>query len=670
MPNKIGEAILVIKANAKGLSAGLKKAQTETSSRVKKMQASFQGFANRIPVVGGALAGLATPAGAATAAIGLTVGVITKMVTKTLSLGRELGRVREITGASAEGIQILGRAFEETNGDAGAVESVLLRLTRSLGEAGTGNKQYAEDFERIGLSYDDLAKMSPEDALKTVTGAINEQLGSADGAAVKARLLGRGYAGMGGFANLTTAEIEALTDSVAESAVVMGGDAVTNVDEYDAAMRDMRDMFGKIAITVGTKLIPKITSLVRSFMSIAEALWPVISILNTPLKVAFSTITGAIDVLAKLLKGDFRGAWNAVLDTALSVMENIVNVYNNTLGRLPRVAQIDMEQVRAALESVKAETTETAAALEEEAVPAVEKLTEVNEELATAVEDTGNKMAETRQKVEDWYQSIEDAEQGISAGMLPTLADLVEALDAEKASLQRVKEQQEKSLDIQRQWYQSLRNEAKETQETIREEARLTADAIDEETDRISSSWDRFIVNQDEVVAAMKDGSVSFEDVVVGLADQFGISTIEMAERAASMGINYGDTLAFMEAFGRERIAGIVADLARVEDQADDTAKSLSALEQRRMYKQYQGVEAAQHASLGGRADMFASLPAEARRVLLQQHGSNALNALPTPQNLTAEQKQLIAVYGDVYGYDDFVDKVGQAGVDLNERGG
>ena len=57
---------------------------------------------------------------------------------------------------------------------------------------------------------------------------------------------------MGGFANLTTAEIEELTSSVADNAVVMGGDAVTNVDEYDAAMRDMRDIMGKVAITVGT----------------------------------------------------------------------------------------------------------------------------------------------------------------------------------------------------------------------------------------------------------------------------------------------------------------------------------------------------------------------------------------------------------------------------------
>ena len=171
MPSKLGEAVLVLKANAKGLQEGLKKAQTETSSRVKKMQASFQGFAKRIPVVGGALGGLATPAGAATAAIGLTVGALTKMVTKTLNLGRDLGTAREALNVNADAIQIWRRAIEETNGKADSFDKVVLRLQKSIGEAGTGNKQYAEDFESIGLRWEDLETMSPEDALLAVLSA-------------------------------------------------------------------------------------------------------------------------------------------------------------------------------------------------------------------------------------------------------------------------------------------------------------------------------------------------------------------------------------------------------------------------------------------------------------------------------------------------------------------
>ena len=68
---------------------------------------------------------------------------------------------------------------------------------------------------------------------------------SAAGAASKSLVLGRSYVKMGGFANMTTAEIQALTDSVAESAVVMTDEGVTSVDNFDASWRNIRDGFGK-----------------------------------------------------------------------------------------------------------------------------------------------------------------------------------------------------------------------------------------------------------------------------------------------------------------------------------------------------------------------------------------------------------------------------------------
>ena len=56
--------------------------------------------------------------------------------------------------------------------------------------------------------------------------------------------------------------------------------------------------------------------------------------------------------------------------------KNIVNVYNNTIGRIPGVAEIDMERVRAAIQTVKDEAKETAQVFENEAVPATENLTQ------------------------------------------------------------------------------------------------------------------------------------------------------------------------------------------------------------------------------------------------------------------------------------------------------
>ena len=101
-------------------------------------------------MVGGALAQLASPAGLATAAIGLVVGGMAKMVSKTLDIGRNcIGELREKLNVSAESIQIYHRAIEEGNGNTAAFEKTTLRLQKSIGDAANGNKAAAAQFAAL-----------------------------------------------------------------------------------------------------------------------------------------------------------------------------------------------------------------------------------------------------------------------------------------------------------------------------------------------------------------------------------------------------------------------------------------------------------------------------------------------------------------------------------------
>ena len=749
MPNKIGEAVLILKANAKGLKSGLDKASKATGGAVKGMQAKWQGFANKIPGVGGALAALATPAGAASAAIGLAAGAVFKMVTKTLDLGRSLGEAREALGVSAEKIQIWRRAIEETNGNAESFDAVVLRLRDSIGSAQTGNKAAQEGFEALGLSWEELSDKSPEDALKDVLTAANDTLEPTEAAAVKADLLGRSYTGMGGLASDSGADIDALLEKVADSAVVMSGDAVTSVDEYDEAMREMRDTMGKVAIAVGTKLIPKITSLITAIMDIGTELWPVINIMITPLKNAFDIITGAIDVAAKLLKGDFGGAWDAVLDTALSVMGNLVEVYNNTIAKIPGVAEIDMDVVRGALEGVRAKADDdlnpaledTKEAMDDAAVSAG-GLTTATDEMGEAQVTAADRIQASRKNIEDYKQAQDAAERGISDGMIPTLDEMHDAMGEAKEATEdletatkdlgdtagRVSSGAAADFDL---WAIASRESLGEIQEdaaatalaaTVAAEeiaaaAKKAADDTKAETDRINNSWDRFIVNQDEVVAAMNANSISFDQVMVELADSFGISTIDMALKAQEMGVTYNDTMALMEAFGRSKINGIIGDLVRLQSQAEAArAATVAAAEAFRQGRADQTFAEGYHAEYAEAGRQFEDLSPEARQAVIRDAGNSdpiayfaKLIGLPlrnkppalaaggiTTRDMLAQVhkneaviplaklpdmmsrmmgsgsggRPPIIINGDVYGHDDFVDKVGQAGVELEERGG
>ena len=407
MPISLGNAILTLRVKGDEFKAGLGKAKTQAATTTKGIGQSFanvqqkiQGAAGKVPVFGGALASLASPAGLAAAGIGLVVGGLTKMVTKTLDVGRALGTARETTGVATEAWQIYSRAIEETNGDSGSLERVVLRLSKSIGDASQGNKAAQEGFDALGLSWEELAAVSPDEAMKRVIGAANESLNATDGASVKAALLGRSYTNLGGFANLTTDEITALNDSVAESAVTMSGDQVTAVDNFDAALRTLRDSVGGVTTGIGSALIPILTHVITFFneellppiKDIARTLGPVLmpilkafyNIFAGNIKTVLVVIADVLKVVGQVLTGDFAGAWQTVQHIAQTVMNGIINVYNNTIGLIPGVSKIDMLQFADNIEIAEDAVKDLAVASGESAAATAET-TQVYRDTATEI---------------------------------------------------------------------------------------------------------------------------------------------------------------------------------------------------------------------------------------------------------------------------------------------
>ena len=466
MPVDLGKAILTIAVKADDFRKGIGKAKTETDQLAEhvekktgkirgafdKVGASAKNAAGKVPFVGGALASMVTPAGAATAAIGLVVGGLTKAVTKTLDLGRRLGELREATGVSAEGIQIWQRAIEETNGDAGAFDDVVLRLQKSIGDAAGGSKGARDAFDRLGLSWKDLADKSPEEAMAAVIARSNETQNASDGASTKALLLGRSYTKLGGLANMTGAELTALTAEVADNAAIMSGKGVDAVDDYDTASREMRDSFGSIVTQIGMALIPILTDL---FGVIKQAM-PVIKILIDvaliPLETAVRKISTVFKIVSALLKGDFTGALNHAknyfLDTATSMLDigaKIVGLFNKDMAASIQGLSDDMKAMKTEFESdmtdVETSSGDAAAAIASDAAQSAEALASVG----AAAAETANEWQQMAQQIIDSTKRQEaeliasyNKQQDAAVAHTNAIADLWDRVAEENAASLRV----------------------------------------------------------------------------------------------------------------------------------------------------------------------------------------------------------------------------------------
>ena len=103
----------------------------------------------------------------------------------------ELDRQARKLGTSFDFMQSLQVAATESGQSLQALTSANTRLLRSLDEARNGSAKYAEQFERIGLSQEDLANMSSEEIFNATAAGISNISDEAEKAAVASQLFGR-----------------------------------------------------------------------------------------------------------------------------------------------------------------------------------------------------------------------------------------------------------------------------------------------------------------------------------------------------------------------------------------------------------------------------------------------------------------------------------------------
>ena len=260
-----------------------------------------------------------------------------------------------------------------------------------------------------GLSFEDLANKSPEEALKAVLGAANDTLEPTDRASVLAATLGRSYADLGGFATKGVGtELDELLESVKDTAVTMSGDGVTAVDGYDAANRDMRDSFGSIVTEVGMALIPTLTKLFGVIKQAMPLIKTLIHAALVPVKLAVEAISAAIDIVSALLRGDFTGAltlpatisstWRTII---LEVGAKIVGLFNQDMADAIRGTVADLRALK-----VEAET---------ETAPALDAVATATRKAGEEIVTTGDAVAAATPKWREHTRVVETASERLQA---------------------------------------------------------------------------------------------------------------------------------------------------------------------------------------------------------------------------------------------------------------
>lgn len=398
----VGTLKVLLTAETGQYTTGLDQASKKTT----QFSGQLTGFAANVSSVGKALTGI------------LTVGALTSAASQVVSYASKISDLSAQTGLTTKTIQEMQHAAKMTGASLDNFTNAAFKLGTNL--AG-GSNSVVGAVERLGLSYFNLQKMSPDQQFHTIATALKGVENEQERNRLAVELFGK-------VAKEILPAIAQDYDKLAQSASVVGDEQIKSLD----AAGDALDQFWATAKSVGVNLAGGYVLAVNK-ATIAYQEW-LHSILNT--QEAHATLAAHLQVL---------GLRSAVLPKVLN--ESTVAARNLPPALTP--IAMSLSDIEAAEKK-----------LDEQVKASIESKKKQKQELQHAHKELHN-----------WNLEVRDQNASMSRG-LSTMADFTAALEKHTDRVAHsiitqamLRQEYDRSVAAQRVLFDNLERDAKRAME-------------------------------------------------------------------------------------------------------------------------------------------------------------------------------------------------------------
>jgi hypothetical protein len=249
-------------------TAGIGRGMTRTEKLLSGVDRNAQSAARSLRAIatlqigGAVLKGLNSIAGTLTSVANSAVSYANSL----RSSIDETAKLAARTGISVEALQ----AFQVAADLSGVqnLTSAVQRLTISIGDAGAGVKGPQQALDKLGLSFDRISKLSPEDQFRAVAAAFQGVASQAERAAVAADLFGRSGVELLPLFDSNLAEIEARAQRLG---IVLGRDQTAAIERMNDSLSLVRKTLDGILGQVLANIADVVTAITEEFLQFVEA---------------------------------------------------------------------------------------------------------------------------------------------------------------------------------------------------------------------------------------------------------------------------------------------------------------------------------------------------------------------------------------------------------------
>ena len=220
--------------------------KADVSGKFRNMTGEVGKFGRRTAMLGGAAA-----------------GGIFALANSTATLGDDVAKTGDKIGIALGPFQELRYAAERSGVSTQKFDSSLERFVKRMGEATQGTGAAKKAYDELGLSAEDLSKMTPEDSLGVVADRLSSVENQSQRVALAAQLFGREGVAMVNMMKDGSAGMEQLRKDARATGYAMTEDAARGSEKFKDALLDVQMGMKGMKNVIGTELQPAITSLMK-----------------------------------------------------------------------------------------------------------------------------------------------------------------------------------------------------------------------------------------------------------------------------------------------------------------------------------------------------------------------------------------------------------------------
>jgi hypothetical protein len=331
--------------------SNLDKEASKTESKVSSVLGKAAGGIGKAAVAGISVG--------VTAVAGLTKAM-TDAAKQTAAYGDTVDKMSQKIGISAEAYQEWDYVLGQNGADIGILETGMKTLASAVADAGNGTASAQKKFEQLGLSFEDLGKLSQEDMFSAVIAQLQQMPEGAERTALAADLLGKSAMELGPLLNQTAEDTQALKDQAHDLGMIMSDESVKASAGYTDAMDNLDKAFQGMKNGLADDFLPALTEVTNGLANlvagnegateqITEGFEAIVTGITDSLPTIIDTIASLAESLAavapELLQALANGLLSAIPDLLPTVTDLILELANMLIEMAPELLKVGLEVI-------------------------------------------------------------------------------------------------------------------------------------------------------------------------------------------------------------------------------------------------------------------------------------------------------------------------------------